>query len=47
ILKVNETDITSCEELASIIAESAPGDIVRIHLYRQGSILEFDVSPIS
>ena len=44
ILKVNETDITSCEELSSIIAESAPGDIFRIHLYRQGSILEFDVS---
>ena len=47
ILKVNETDITSCEELSSIIVESAPGDIFRIHLYRQGSILEFDVRPIS
>ena len=47
ILKVNETDITSCEQLSSIIAESAPGDIVRIQLYRQGAILEFDVRPIS
>lgn len=47
IIKVNETDITSCEELASIIADSVPGEILRIHLYRQGSILEFDVSPIN
>ena len=47
ILKVNEKDITSCEELSSIIAESAPGDIVLIQLYRQGAILEFDVRPIS
>ena len=47
IFKINDKDIASCEELASIIAESVPGGVLRFHLYRQGTILEFDVSPIS
>ena len=46
IVNVNGTDIASCEELASIITDSVPGDVLRIHLYRQGRMLEFDLSPI-
>lgn len=45
IVQVNGTEIASSDELAAIIAGSASGDVLRFHLYRQGSVLELDVIP--
>ena len=47
IVKVNESEIHSVEDLASIIVKSAPGDVLHFHLYRQGSALELDVIPVN
>lgn len=45
IVQVNGTEIATSDELAAMIAGSASGDVLRFQLYRQGSVLEYDVTP--
>ncbi len=44
IVKVNEKEITSSDDLVAVVAESEPGDTLHFHIYRQGKEMELDIT---
>ena len=44
ITKVDDTVISSSEDLVKVISDTEPGSVLRFHVYRQGKEMEIDVT---